>query len=331
MGDDGLTAGAVARRLGIAVTTLRTWHQRYGLGPSRHESGRHRRYTEEDLARLEVMRRLTAEGVPAAEAARFASRAPVPGGAEPGPPSDRTESSDVPPPGPDPEARHGGGHAIALGYAAPAARGLAVAAMRLDAPAMRELIASSIAELGVIQAWAELLVPVLVGVGERYAATGRYIEVEHLLSRCVSESLGAVTRPVAYGESPQVLLSCADEEQHSLPLEALAAALAERGAACRLLGARVPAAALADAVARTAPLAVIIWSQLPSTGHADQLHALRAGVRHAMLLIAAGPGWDRAALPPGTAAPNSLEETVELVTPLLARSGTGVERVDRVR
>lgn len=332
MGDDGLTAGTVARRLGIAVTTLRTWHQRYGLGPSRHESGRHRRYTEEDLARLEVMRRLTAEGVPAAEAARFASRAPVSDGAGSGPPSSPSQVAhvssddlDV-----DLDGRHGGGHSIALGYAAPAARGLATAAMRLDAPAMRELITQSIAEVGVIQAWTDLLVPVLVGVGERYAATGRYIEVEHLLSRSVSEALGAVTRPVAYGVSPQVLLACADEEQHSLPLEALAAALAERGAACRLLGARVPTAALVDAVARTGPLAVVLWSQLPATGQPGQLHTLMAGVRHAMLLIAAGPGWRRDALPAGAVAPNSLDDAVALVLPLLARSGTGVERVDRV-
>ncbi|WP_033343502.1 MerR family transcriptional regulator [Catenuloplanes japonicus] len=315
MGDDGLTAGAVAHRLGIAVTTLRTWHQRYGLGPSRHESGRHRRYTEEDLARLEVMRRLTADGIPAAEAARFATRAP---GVPP-------QVLDL-----DPEARHGGGHAIALGYAAPAARGLATAAMRLDAPAMRELIAASITETGVIQTWSELLVPVLVGIGERYAATGRYVEVEHLLSRCVSEALGAVTRPDVYGESPQVLLACADEEQHSLPLEALAAALAEHGATCRLLGARVPTMALTDAVGRTAPVAVVIWSQLPATGSGDQLHKLMSGVRHAMLLIAAGPGWDRAGLPTGTATPHSLDDAVRLVLPLLTRSGTGVERVDRV-
>ncbi|GAB7049503.1 MerR family transcriptional regulator [Catenuloplanes indicus] len=334
MGDDGLTAGAVARRLGIAVTTLRTWHQRYGLGPSRHESGRHRRYTEEDLARLEVMRRLTAEGVPAAEAARFASRAPVSEGTGGGTPSSPSQMVHVSPEDLDLdldlEVRHGGGHSIALGYAAPAARGLATAAMRLDAPAMRELITQSIAEVGVIQAWTDLLVPVLIGVGERYAATGRYIEVEHLLSRSVSEALGAVTRPVAYGVSPQVLLACADEEQHSLPLEALAAALAERGAACRLLGARVPSAALADAVNRTGPLAVVLWSQLPATGDPAQLHALMSGVRHAMLLIAAGPGWRRDGLPAGTVAPNSLDDAVELVLPLLARTGAGVERVDRV-
>ncbi|MEV6787027.1 MerR family transcriptional regulator, partial [Streptomyces sp. NPDC051098] len=29
----GLTTGAVARRLGVAPTTLRSWDRRYGIGP----------------------------------------------------------------------------------------------------------------------------------------------------------------------------------------------------------------------------------------------------------------------------------------------------------
>ena len=78
MADEALTAGAVARRLGVAVTTLRTWHQRYGLGPSQHVAGQHRRYTPEDMDRLHVMRRLTAQGVAPAEAAAWARRVPVP-------------------------------------------------------------------------------------------------------------------------------------------------------------------------------------------------------------------------------------------------------------
>ena len=67
-----LTVGAVARRLGVAASTLRTWDRRYGLGPSRHIAGAHRRYSAEDVARLVIMRRLTMDGVPPAEAARIA-------------------------------------------------------------------------------------------------------------------------------------------------------------------------------------------------------------------------------------------------------------------
>ena len=40
----GLTVAAVARRMGVAPATLRTWDRRYGVGPGEHEAGTHRRY-----------------------------------------------------------------------------------------------------------------------------------------------------------------------------------------------------------------------------------------------------------------------------------------------
>jgi hypothetical protein len=292
---EALSAGAVARRLGVAVTTLRTWHQRYGLGPSQHEPGQHRRYTAQDLNRLEVMMRLTSQGVAPAEAAAWARRTPVP---STGPP--------VAGAGPD-----GGGQAIPLGSVVPAARGLARAAMRLDAPAMRDILEIVVAERGVIGAWTDVAMPVLVGVGERYQATKRYIEVEHLVSRCVTEVLGAVPRPPA-SPSPRVLLSAADEEQHTLPLEALAAALAETGVPARLLGARVPPSALADAVTRTGPMVVILWSQLPSTGNPEQLEQVAAHPHPPLALAAAGPGWP-AELPAGVVHLTGLPEAVSFV------------------
>ena len=70
--DATLTVATVARRLGVSPTTLRTWDRRHGLGPSEHQAGTHRRYSATDLARLELMRRLTLEGVSAGEAARIA-------------------------------------------------------------------------------------------------------------------------------------------------------------------------------------------------------------------------------------------------------------------
>ncbi|WP_373561463.1 MerR family transcriptional regulator, partial [Streptomyces sp. rh34] len=68
--DAGLTTGAVARLLGVAPTTLRSWDRRYGIGPAAREDGRHRRWTGADIAVLRNMCRLTSAGVPPAEAAR---------------------------------------------------------------------------------------------------------------------------------------------------------------------------------------------------------------------------------------------------------------------
>ncbi|WP_338320821.1 MerR family transcriptional regulator, partial [Streptomyces lonarensis] len=77
-GVPALSTGAVARRLGVAPTTLRSWERRYAIGPARHESGRHRRWTPSDVARLEEMCRLTGLGVPPREAARAALAAELP-------------------------------------------------------------------------------------------------------------------------------------------------------------------------------------------------------------------------------------------------------------
>ncbi|MEU8816547.1 MerR family transcriptional regulator [Actinoplanes sp. NPDC048796] len=278
MAVEGLTAGAVARRLGVAVTTLRTWHQRYGLGPSSHVPGHHRRYTEQDMERLQVMQRLTAQGVAPAEAAAWARRVDS---------LNISDFSAARPPGPQ---RDGGGQAIALGAATPPARGMARAAMRLDTPAMREIFQAAVAESGVIEAWNHVAVPVLIGIGERYEATQRFIEVEHLVSRTVTEVFAAVPRPPS-SEPARVMLAAADEEQHTLPLEALAAALAEAGVPTRLFGARVPPDALADAIARTGPDVVVLWSQTPATGDPAQLLRVLHSPHPPLLTAAAGPGW----------------------------------------
>ncbi|MEU4333248.1 MerR family transcriptional regulator [Micromonospora lupini] len=300
MADEALSAGAVARRLGVAVTTLRTWHQRYGLGPSEHVPGHHRRYTPADLARLETMRRLTAEGVSPAEAARWARQAP-----------DRTPVDTITRSRIRPAGRDGGG-AIPVGRAGPAARGLARAAMRLDAAAINETIAHTIAASGIIATWETLLRPVLAGIGDRHAATAGLIEVEHLVSRCVSEAFAAASQANAPTGPARILLSCADEEQHTLPLEALAAALAEAGVSYRMLGARVPVAALVEAVNRTGPAAVVLWSHTRATADPTQLSALLAAPRRPLLILAAGPGWRADTLPAGVVRPVDLAEAVSL-------------------
>ncbi|MEU8296053.1 MerR family transcriptional regulator [Micromonospora sp. NPDC048909] len=300
MADEALSAGAVARRLGVAVTTLRTWHQRYGLGPSQHEAGQHRRYTATDLARLEIMRRLTADGVSPAEAARWARQAPDPVRAE-----DLGR--------PRPAGVRDGGPTIPVGRAGPAARGLARAAMRLDSAAIGEAAARALAADGVVATWERLLRPVLAGIGERHAATGGLIEVEHLMSRCVSEAFAAASRTATPGGPARILLSCADEEQHTLPLEALAAALAEAGVGYRMLGARVPVPALLEAVNRTGPAAVVLWSHSRATADPAQLDALLAAPRRPLLVLAAGPGWSTETLPAGVVHPTQLAEAVALV------------------
>jgi len=287
--DAGLSAGEAARRIGVAVTTIRTWDQRYGLGPSYREPGRHRRYSEHDLARLELMRRLTVDGVEAAEAARIAKATNV--------------SATQAPPGTRPEP---------LPRTPGTVKGLRRAALALDPADVDRLLGLALAD-GVIPAWTSVIVPALRGLGSQYAVAGRYIAAEHLLSGAVSAALARVPRP---GTRPRVLLACAPAEQHTLPLEALAAALAECGVASRMLGARVPVSALRDALARTGPAAVLIWAHSPATADGDQI-AVAAGTRPRPAIVAAcGPGWTAGSLPDGVLLLTSFRKALAAVTEL---------------
>ena len=282
-----VTVAGVARRLGVAPATLRTWDRRYGLGPTEHAAGSHRRYTPADVGRLEVMRRLVLDGVAPADAARAALATPI---------DDVPVRAPLPVPSEDgaldvASGRGGGGQVLPVGAGSAQARGLARAAMGLDAPAVTEIITGSLERRGVVPTWEDLLVPVLLGVGRRYEATGRGVDVEHLLSECISSCLRSVSQNIGKPRNLRpVLLAGADEEQHTLPLHAVSAALAERHVASRMLGGRVPRGALAAAVRRSGPLAVMVWAQVPELGIVSQLDDLPK-VRPAPLVLVGGPGW----------------------------------------
>ena len=146
MADEALTAGAVARRLGVAVTTLRTWHQRYGLGPSRHVPGQHRRYTPQDMDRL-------AGDAPAHRPGRRTGRGRGMGPPGAGPDRRRTRRpAPRPPTCRVPRARRRRPHHPDRPRR-PAARGLARAAMRLDGPALRDILEMTSTDRGVVGAW----------------------------------------------------------------------------------------------------------------------------------------------------------------------------------
>ena len=186
--------------------------------------------------------------------------------------------------------RAGGGRVVRLPDAAPAVRGLAPAAMALDANGITEVLRRQVRADGVIATWDALAAPVLVGLGERFAATGEGVEAEHLFSECLMGVLRATSaRLTEPRNTAPVLLACLDEEQHSLPLHAVAAALAERGVAVRQLGMRVPASALASAVRRSGPAVVLLFAAMPVVS-VEELRELTR-VRPSPRLLVGGPGW----------------------------------------
>ncbi|MFJ1807896.1 MULTISPECIES: MerR family transcriptional regulator [unclassified Streptomyces] len=307
--DAGLTTGALARRLGVAPTTLRSWDRRYGIGPAVRADGRHRRWRPDDVAVLETMCRLTASGAPPADAARAAKEAALPPAAEPvGTVAVRPAGAGVIPFGGDVRQE---------------CRGLARAAVRLDASAVAEQLDTALERHGLTVAWQEVMVPTLHAVGRKWASSGdRYVEVEHLLSWHVSTALRRATRPVVTGDAAggpgPVVLACAPGEQHSLPLEALNAGLAQLGVPTRMFGAAVPVEALTAVVRRLGPAAVVLWAQarstasLPLARHVAETRWGVTGARRAPAVVLGGPGW--AGRPtPGLPRPTGLGDALTML------------------
>ena len=267
MDQELLTVAAVARRIGVAPATLRTWDRRYGLGPSSHEAGEHRRYCPSDLAQLTLMRRLIVSGVAPADAAVRAK-------AHSGSVSVEHEIQSF-------EVRED------------VVDSLHRAAKSLDKNFVETLLRKDIADNGVIATWTEVIVPLLFLVGDEWAATGTGIEVEHMLSesikRLMREGVSEIKEPL---NTQPVLLASVGEELHCLALHALAAALAEKGIETFFLGARTPLEAISVMVKRAAPPAVFLWAQLEQNSDPKFFNELPV-VRPAPRVIVGGPGWDR--------------------------------------
>lgn len=139
----GFTVRAVADRLGIPTATLRSWNRRYGIGPAQDRPGRHRLYSDTDIAVLEHMLELIGGGASPAGAAA-AARGPAP----------------------------------VLGDRA----GLLDAAFALDTTTVCAHLDAHVRAHGVVQTWETLCRPAFADVVARQGGGEGCIDVEHLLS-----------------------------------------------------------------------------------------------------------------------------------------------------
>ena len=264
--EEKLTVAAVARRIGVAPATLRTWDRRYDLGPSEHVEGEHRRYCPTDLAKLMTMRRLIVAGVAPADAAEQAKNFK-------GELKVKKIVKEF-------EVRE------------EVVDALYKALQSFDRAFVEETISHEISEYGVEGAWSDVIVPTLFLIGQDWETEQKGIEVEHLFSetlkRTMHNQVVELKKPL---NSRPVLLAAVGEELHSLPVYALAAALCGRNIQTYVLGARTPLIALSAVVSRVAPPAIFLWAQLPKNAESKYWEEMPS-IRPAPRIVLGGPGWD---------------------------------------
>jgi len=261
-----LSVAAVARRIGVAPATLRTWDRRYGLGPSEHSEGEHRRYCPHDLAKLMMMRRLIISGVAPVEAAEQAKSC-----------KEATPLNKIVK---EMEVREDVVEALYKALAS------------FDRAFIESTLNHEIDTYGVEGAWSDVIVPTLFLIGQEWEINQSGIEIEHLFSEILKHTMHnrvvELKKPL---NAQPVLLAAVGEELHSLPLYALAAALCERNIQSYVLGARTPLSALATMVDRIAPPVIIMWAQLEKNAEKKYWREMPA-VRPAPRIVVGGPGWD---------------------------------------
>ncbi len=290
------TASTVARRLGVAPATLRSWARRYGIGPAGHAPGRHRRYTDADIAELDAMRALVDQGMVLPVAAAIVrSQSDHPHGL----------NSDPTSPDPGPPAPYSRAPAEAVGD-------LVAAAAQLDLDAAIAILTAALAAHGVVTTWEQLCRRTLRDLDATAATDRGCADAQLLLSWAIGTCLRRPATVPPGSEARPVLLACPAGEQHTLALDALFAALHQHRVPARMLGPAVPSVALRHAAAHLRPAAVVVWAQRAQTARPD---ILRRVLPHACVVLAAGPGWRQTAVPSTVIKVDSLPIALDLLAP----------------
>ena len=227
-GEGYLRIGELARRTGTSPELLRAWEQRYGLLEPSRSSGGFRLYSDEDEARVLTVKRLIADGLSAAEAARATL-----GGAA------------------IPDAE--------LGSIADSLAGdLRAALDRFDEVGATEVFDRLLAALSVETVLQDVLLPYLRILGDRWARGEASVAQEHFASALIRGRLLGLARGWGAGSGPALVLACPPGEEHDLGLIMFGIVVSRRGWRVTYLGQDTPFATIEEAVGAVDPQLVVL-------------------------------------------------------------------------
>jgi DNA-binding transcriptional MerR regulator len=156
-----------------------------------------------------------------------------------------------------------------------AARVLDLAIAGDGAGATRLVLLTDDRGMPLVRMFDEVLRPVLVEIGSRWAAGNITVAQEHECSELVRDLIAQLTvrHAAPHPGRPVVVAACVADELHELGLRMVAGALRERQASVHYLGANVSTGFLVDSVRRRQPDIVLLSAALGA-----QLPALRETV-----------------------------------------------------
>lgn len=225
--------GDLSSRTGVGTYQLRAWERRYGLLQPRRSAGNYRLYSPADEARVRLMQRYLAEGVPAAQAAELTIAARF-------------------------AVSVGGGREVPLRDAIAAQEEIRRALARFDETSAQRTLERLFVAFTPTTVTRDVLLPYMHEVGEQWSAGRLTIAQEHFATNFFQARLLAVARGWDRGLGPRALLACAPNEQHALALIVFGIALHELGWRITYLGADTPIETLAEVAETLHPELTVI-------------------------------------------------------------------------
>lgn len=217
--------GEVARRTGVAVSTLRAWERRYGVLDPERTSGGHRVYAERDVLRVRRMAALLDDGYSASDAAAWINDH-----------ADEVGTNLV-------ELRNEDPRELAQ-----VRRHLRLAIDRFEASEVERILDRCYARFEPGFVLDEILFPVLRWAGEGWQDDPRAIAREHFVTNVVRPRLLRQVRQAATNPNRVCVAAAPEGENHDIGLIGAASLVALAGWQVHFLGAHTPAAALERAV-----------------------------------------------------------------------------------
>jgi DNA-binding transcriptional MerR regulator/methylmalonyl-CoA mutase cobalamin-binding subunit len=265
----------VMSRSGLSADVLRAWERRYGAVRPRRSAGGQRLYSEDDVARLTLLRRATLAGHSIAEIARLDASALEALLEEPTRPREaepRAEAVDA---------------VVAAAVAA---------AERLDGAAVEATLKRAAFSFGSVVLVDHVISRFLRRVGDQWHAGTLTPAHEHLASAAVRRVLTwAIDAYAPSPRAPRLVVATPDGELHEFGAMLAAVAAVDEGWRVVYLGASLPTAPIVEAAVTVNARAVVLSAVYANGGDpvAAVMAVARALPRRTSLLVGGAAVADR--------------------------------------